>query len=267
MSKPSKKQAIISDLFHYCREQSNMKFDNDLVKKLSDQRQFKNYYDVTKVDQSCKLPNDLLKDGYCIVHLGKGYHQFIKEIGRWYHKFEEIEKSEKIAWDYKPSLLNHTDTSESNIISTVYNQRMIHKFLYQDIVVNPKIYLSRRTRISTEYIVGDHIIETDSLQMEIDATFEHNGIITVVEGKNTKNFSGDFSVYQLFHPFLYYHNHIRGFKRLECCYLLQKRVNNPNTKEQSIFIRLYLYEFSNSNDISSIELIRKAEYSFNPITP
>ena len=262
-----KKKAIISDLFHCCREHSDMKFNNDLVNKFSVQYQYKKPFNVTKIDRSCSLPDELLKEGYCIVNLGKGNHQFIKEIGRWYHKFEEIDNSEKIAWNYKPNLLNHTDISKSNIISTVYNQRMIHKFIYQDIAVKPKIHLSRRTKISTEYIVGDHIVETDDLKIKIDTTFEHNGIITVVEGENTKNFSGDFSVNQLFHPFLYYHNHIREFKRLECCYLLQKRVTHPKTKEQSIFIRLYLYRFSNSNDISSIELIRKAEYSFNPITP
>ncbi|MCW3134124.1 MAG: hypothetical protein N2V78_07355 [Methanophagales archaeon] len=43
--------------------------------------------------------------------------------------------------------LNEFDTSESNILSVASNQRIIHDFLYEDIVASPKVYSARRTKM------------------------------------------------------------------------------------------------------------------------
>ena len=241
-------------LFEQCKASGDYEFDNDRVKQVCAQTGFKNPFDVTKVDHSSKLPDTIRQAGYCIAHLGQGRHRFIRALNEWYHDFEAIEPNERKTWQYRPSVLNNTDDSESNIISLVFNQRVIQDFLYGDITANPKIYMSRRTKISLSYRIGGVRAHVTKLQMEMDATFESGGKVVVVEGKN--GFPDDFAVYQLFHPFLdYTAKRIPGVRAIECCYLLKKIVADRP------LIRLYLYTFSDADDIASIVLLKKAEYT------
>lgn len=251
------KQLILSKLFEACQQRNNYIFDNNLVKKVSSDVGFANPFDATKIDNSSLLPADLKSADYYLVHLGSGYHQFVKGIKYGYHELEKINDNEKIDWKYRQSLLNEFDTSESNILSVASNQRIIHDFLYDDIVASPKVYNSRRTKSSFDYQVGNTRINTKNIQMEIDLTLEFQGVVTIVEGKN--NFPCDIAVYQLFHPFKYYsklmtENSI-DIKEITCCYILRKR-----TKDTSI-LRLYNYTFENVDQIESIKLVKKSEYS------
>ena len=247
-----KKKQVLLALFQSCMDSGNYEFDNDKVREVCQQVGFSNQFDVTKLDNTNSLPDEIKDEGYCVVHLGDGQHRFMQVLDVWFHTFEEIEQSEKHPWDYTPSLLNHTDTSESNIISLVYNQLIIQDFLYGDKTEKPKIYMPRRTKITATYQVHSDRIEATKLQMEMDATFEHRGVITVLEGKN--GFPDNFAVYQLFHPFLDYQK-VSGVQQVQCCYLLKEK-----NDEQSYSVRLYLYTFSDNNDIGSIELIKKSQY-------
>lgn len=248
----SLKKETISAIFQSCKESGNFTFDNEKVKAICGETGFKNPFDATKVDHSDLLPDQIRRDGYCVVHLGKGRHRFMQIKDSWYHQFEALSQNEKKEWEYKPSILNHTDTSESNIISLSYNQRIIQDFLYGDISASPKIYMSRRTKVTTSYHAGSEKIKVDKLQVELDATFEHNGEITVLEAKN--GFPNDFAVYQIFLPSLDYHTkNIRGVEKVESCYLLKDKNSDD--------IRLYLYTFPDPCDISSIRLVKKAEYN------
>ena len=119
-----------------------------------------------------------------IIHIGKGKHKFIKGINNGYHYFEKINESNILDWKYRKSILNEFDTSESNILSIAGNQRIIHDFLYEDIVASPKLYNARRTFCNISYYIDDEKIITDSQQMEIDLTMEYLNIVTVFEGKN-----------------------------------------------------------------------------------
>ncbi len=160
-------------------------------------------------------------------------------------------------WKYRKSILNEYDTSESNILSIGFNQRIIHDFLYEDIVANPKVYNARRTKTDLHYFIGDEEIKTNSLQMEIDLTAEYNQKVTVFEGKN--NFPPDFSIYQVFHPFLYYYNlkikEQLSIKEINCCYMLRKKIDGNS------ILKLYNYTFSNPIQLDSIKLIKSAQYN------
>ena len=247
-----KKKQVLLALFQSCKDSGDYGFDNERVKEVCQQVGFGNPFDVTKLDNTNSLPDEIKDAGYCVVHLGKGQHCFMQVLDVWFHTFESIEQSEICEWDYKPSLLNHTDTSESNIISLVYNQLIIQDFLYGDKTEKPKIYMPRRTKITTTYQARDDCIEATKLQMEMDATFEHRGVITVLEGKN--GFPDNFAVYQLFHPFLDYKK-VPGVQQVQCCYLLKEK-----NDEHDYVVRLYLYTFSNDDNIGSIELIKKGQY-------
>ena len=189
------------------------------------------------------------------MHLGNGRHCFMPIANTWYHEFEKITEDEKVEWIYTPSILNHTDTSESNVISFVNNQKIIYDFLYGRKDISPKMYLPRRSKITTSYLVGNQKIVVKRLQMEMDAIFELDGKIVAVEAKN--GFPRDFAVYQLFHPFLDYHQKsvegiIKGVSEIMGCYLLRDREQHS--------IRLYLYTFPRPHDMMSIRLVKKAEY-------
>jgi hypothetical protein len=152
--------------------------------------------------------------------------------------------------------LNEVDTSESNILSVASNQRIIHDFLYEDIIESPRVYNARRTKADISYKIGDQIIQAKNLQIEVDLTLENKGVVTVVEGKN--GFPADFAVYQLFHPYKYYKmlekRHNLLIKQITCCYILRvKKIDNS-------VIRIYNYTFTDENSIDSIKLLKKGEY-------
>ncbi len=141
----SKKNLVLTDLFTHCLKTNNYVFDNRLVKSLCKKHGFGNPFDVTKLDNTGKFPEILLAHDYFLVHLGEGRHQFVKGITFGFHEFEKIEQV--VDWEYRKSLLNEFDTSESNILSVGFNQRIIHDFLYEDIVAKPKYIMQEEQNL------------------------------------------------------------------------------------------------------------------------
>ena len=254
--KPSPKKQAQFELFKACQARGDMVFDNSLVGEICDSIGFRNKFDVTKIDGSSTIAPEVIEAGYCIVHLGEGQHKFVRAAPQWFHKFEKI-NSPEIIWPYRKSVLNETDTSESNILSVGFNQRIIHDFLYEDIIASSKMYGARRTKFNGSYNINGETYEFNKLQMEIDLTTEYLGNVTIFEGKN--KFQEDFAVYQLFHPFILFHQlqkteKITGVKEINCCFL-SRHVEN----EDSV-LRLYLYTFEDPKEITSLALVKKAQY-------
>ena len=250
----SKKQTVITRLYDRCKARRNFVFDNNEVKAVCAEVDFGNPFDATKIDNSVGLPDSLVADDMFVVHLGRGRHQFVHGISRGYHRFEPIPDARRYQWPYRRSILNNINTSESNILSVGYNQRIIHDFLYEDIAASPKVYGSNRTHIPLDYRIGGDEIAVSRVQVEIDFTLEHLGAITVFEAKNGD--PEDFNVFQLFNPYRYY----RGITQsppvtsINCCYLLR----------QGDRLRLYLYSFDDPQNPGSIRLERNAEYILVP---
>lgn len=259
-----KKQEVLLELFRICKKRKNLIFDNDLVESVCKDIGFKNKFDVTKLDNENLLPEEIRKHDYAVIHLGKGRHQFIKGIRNIYHQFEPIQKT--IDWQYKRSLLNEYNTSESNILSVANNQRILHHFLFGidkefdtlDISKRPKTYFPHRTKIDLEYRFKDLLISLDKMQIEIDLTIEYKGFIGVFEAKNGK--PNSFSIYQLYHPFLYYQKakNLEGMtgkiKDVVGVYVVRRKEN-----KQSI-LSLWAYTFSDISDITSIKLKKSVSY-------
>lgn len=252
----NKKKEVLTRLFRQCKEKDDLTFHNNLVRDISKDVGFGNPHDVTKLDDTSKLPEILLKEDYFIVHLGKGYHQFVQGIARGYHSFEPVANVRD--WAYKKSILNETDTSESNVLSVASNQKIIHDFLYGGEQSSAKTYNSRRTKLSIDYRIGNHLIRTDKLQMEIDFTMEFDKNVTVFEAKN--GFPKDFAVYQLFMPYRYYyslkHDDNIPIGDINGCYLLREK-----DKKGASIVRAYLYTFDRYDDINSIRLLRATQYN------
>lgn len=262
----STKGQVIEQLFKLCKEKNNYRFHNDIVKQISAQFGFGNPFDVTKLDNKNKLPQVLLDNDYALIHLGNGEHMFVKGIDKFYHDFEPIQT--KIEWSYRKSILNQFDASESNILSVANNQRILHHFLFEqdtefddvDIIKRPKTYFPHRTKTSFDYTLGDDstIVHLKNIQIEIDLTIEFQGIVGVFEAKNGKPDS--FSVYQLYHPFLYFYNAnsdetVHGqIKQIYGVYLVREKSADGD------ILNLWKYTFSRPKDITSIQFVKSASY-------
>jgi hypothetical protein len=255
------KKEIIEYIFKECERKNNFTFDNDYVKDvLKKLNSSTNPYDITKLDTLEKYPDYVKNKNYALIHLGSGRHQFIKALDKLYPQFEDIKEKEIINFLYRPSILNDFAISESSILSTAFNHRVIHDFLYSDIVANPKIYISERKRgLKFSYKIGKNELKFDNLQIEIDLTTEYNGYITIFEAKNVnKKWFDNFNIYQLYNPFRYYYelkiSNTLNIKEITACYLLRKKEKNTSK------IRLYLYTFTDPFDLTSLKLIKKREY-------
>jgi hypothetical protein len=261
----SKKDQVIKQIFKICVQKDNLEFHNDMVKDVCRKIGFGNPFDVTKLDNKTKLPDILLENNYAIIHVGNGKHMFIKGIDKVFHDFEPIQK--EINWEYKKSLLNQYNTSESNILSVANNQRILHHFLFgkdaefddTDILKRPKTYFPHRTKTSFEYYFGESTkMELKNIQIEVDLTIEFQGNIGVFEGKNGKPDS--FSVYQIYHPFLYYYNankqtELKGkIKNIYSVYVVREKGKENDT------IKLWAYTFENPLDITTIKFIKSVSY-------
>jgi hypothetical protein len=97
-----------------------------------------------------------------------------------------------------------------------------------------------------------------NIQIEVDLTIEFQGTIGVFEGKNGKLDS--FSVYQIYHPFLYYYNankktELKGkIKEIYGVYVVREKSKDFDT------IKLWSYTFNNPLDITTIEFIKSTSY-------
>lgn len=254
MAKINKKHLVLESLLQHCKEKNNFIFHNDLVKEISKKHNFGNPFDATKLDSSDKLPKIFKEQDICLLHLGGGYHQFIQGIEKLYHPFEEIQDS--IKWQYKKSLLNEYNESESNILSVANNQRILHYFLFgQDLEFEnleienrPKTYFPHRTKTTLQYYFDTQKIKAKNQQIEIDLTIEYKGLIGIFEAKNGE--FKDFNIYQIYHPYLYYYNSGLDFKQIVCVYL----VRNGNS------LKLWAYTFNESLHLDSIQFLKSCEY-------
>ena len=259
----SKKKDVLSRLFVESQKSGDPVITKALVRRACDLFKFGNQFDATKVDHSHLYPDEMHEEqGYFLVHLGKGRHQFIPNMSLGFRPFETMDVDECVDWPYVPGALNDFDSSEANILSVSFNQLILHDFLYGDRRANPQIYLARRTKYTGTYTIAEQPISLVQVQMEMDLVLEWNGNVTIFEAKN--GFPSDFAVHQLFHPYLYFDDFKQTGKldigRIQCCYLQRKRIRGESV------LRLYLYEFTD-RDLASIRLLRKKQYTLKTEEP
>ena len=280
----NKKHLVLESLLEFYKKKNDFIFHNDLVKEISKQCDFGNPFDATKLDSSGKLPQSFVDEDLCILHLGEGYHQFIKGIDKLYHPFEALQK--RINWQYKKGILDESNSSESNILSVANNEGILYDFLYPyyqyygcyhnelEFPYQPpvnvaygcyyygcpynlqcpayfhkvKAYFPHRTKTTLNYFFDTQKIEAKNQQIEIDLTLECNGVIGIFEAKNGE--PKDFNIYQIYHPFLYYYNSGLNFKKIICVYLVRKDSS----------LKLWAYTFSEPLRLDSIKFLKSCEY-------
>lgn len=260
-----KRQALI-EIYRRCQVNGEFEFDNNLVKEVCKEIGFGNPFDATKIDRREVLPLELIEKDIAVIHVGKGKHRFVKGLHIVFHEFEPIKR--EVDWTYKKSLLNEYNSSEANVLSVANNQRILHSFTFGqdrefedvDITKRPKTYFPHRTKADLRYnfdVFGE--VKLKGIQIEIDLTIEFDGIIAVFEAKNGK--PDNFSVYQIYHPFLYYHE-VRQkvamkdkVKDIICVYVVRQKFVEKTT------LKLWKYTFAEPYNLASIKFIDSACYN------
>ena len=246
-----KKQTVITKLYAACKARGDMTFDNDEVKRISNAVGFANPFDATKWDNSAALPAALKADDVFVVHLGQGRHRFVSGIDIGYHAFEPIPEQRRYQWYYRRSMLNSINTSESNVPLAVYNERILHDYLYADITVSPSVHFASRARIPLRYRIVTDEIAAQGIPVGVDFTTELGGKVTVFEARHGE--PADFNVLRLFSAFHFYLGVAKDISASSvlCCYVLRKEDR----------LRLYLYGFDDPRDPGSMQLEHNAEYT------
>lgn len=254
----NKKCQLITEIFEGLRaidkRSDVLFFNNEMVKEVSTKVKFRNLFDATKFNIYESLPDCLRKEGFIVVHLGRGNHVFVKGIG--FHYFEPIQQSK--SWNLSDSIVSKLGNSEADAVSTIYNEKIIHDFLFGEIETYLKIHVSRRSNITYEFWIGKNQLHADYLQIEIDALFESRDTIATVEVKNIKH--TNFEIRQLYSTMRYLDRFYRdgiipnNYKIRHLFVIV-----NRGTKEE--FYRIYEYKFTDWKHMDSIRLVKNAQYN------
>ena len=109
-----------------------------------------------------------------------------------------------------------------------------------------------------EYRFGRRSVTLNGIQIEVDLTIEYDGTVGVFEAKNGKPDS--FSIYQIYHPFLYYHmarndEWIKDrLKEIISVYLVRTVEDGINN------LKLWAYTFDDPYDLLSIRFLKSRNY-------
>lgn len=153
---------------------------------------------ICKIDSREDLPTVLKKRNLFLLPTNNGVYAIIKGEG-----FHDIEPIEGMVEDFK-SKLNFElksakiGTSEMQYLDYAFNTGLINHFLG----IEEKICLQIRGRKRTpnfKFNVGKFALDVTSVQTEVDAGYEGNNIIILIEAKNAKQ--ANFIIRQLYYPY------------------------------------------------------------------
>jgi hypothetical protein len=254
----SKKRQVITEIFEGLRaidkRSDILTFGNEMVKEVTTKHRFRNPFDATKFNTYESLPDSLKQTGFIIVHLGRGNHAFVKGVG--YHTFEPIQLTKP--WKLSPSIVSQLGSSEADTVSTIYNEKIIHDFLFDKTGTDLKIHNSRRSTTDYDFWIGKNQLHADRLQIEIDALFESKDTIATVEVKNIKH--TNFEIRQLYSTFRYLDKFCRD-GQIPSKYFIRHLFAIVSRGTREDFYRIYEYTFTDWKHMDSITLVKNAQYN------
>ena len=232
-----------------------VRFTNDDVKRITAGTQFKNPFDATKFDQSRLLPQLLLDANYCVIHLGKGDHAFVRARNQVYCPLSE--PSKVLDWPCRMSPLNGIESSEAWLFSFTFNHRIIHHYLWGVVSENPMIFTQKRANYPVSFKIGHIELSSPRLQFEMDGCLylESRNEVVVFEVKNGER--TDFNSCQLYFPFRYF-RYLQGVGTLDI--RLHIRLVDAVRNVRRGWIDFHEFRFAEEVDLSSIELVSNGRY-------
>lgn len=206
---------------------------------------------MAKLDHRANLPSVFAKNKLAILPITRGNYM-IADFNA-YHSFEpDVLPLEKFSLpDHIQSLNCHAISSEAVALNCALVSGIMADFLEEKQLV-PTVAGRMGTdtfRFQIQRSVGKgvHDITVKNAQMEIDAAYEGQHSLTILEAKN--ELSKDFLIRQLYYPYAVWRN--RVMKRVRPIFLIYSN---------GIY-RLYEYQFTKPDNYSSLQLVKQKNYS------
>jgi len=204
---------------------------------------------MTKFDNSNQLPEIFYKNNLSILPTARGAYSIgtyktFKTFGK--QKSAQNKLIKKVILE---SLDYNNITTESQAINCAFQSRVLNDFTNED-----NLYSTINGRMSSSifnfYIDTDkssELINVNNAQIEIDAGFEGENGLYLLEAKNY--FADDFIIRQLYYPYRLWLSKIR--KSIHPIFFIYSNG------------RFYLkeYQFNDINNYNSIELVKEQIYS------
>lgn len=207
---------------------------------------------MAKWDSTETLPKALKNNNLNILPDSRS--SYILSDFELYEKFpqtyENVNKMKQVNVPHYETLDINNITSESNAINLLLLSNILDDFL--EVERNVQTFNGRMGSGNFDFYVntkhGKEKISVNNAQIEIDAGFENDESVVIMEAKNVVY--PDFHIRQLYYPYR----------------LWRERVKKPIRLVFSVYsnkiYRLYEYEFESLEDYSSIKLIKSKNYSF-----
>jgi hypothetical protein len=151
---------------------------------------------MMKWDHSSKLPPALRRTGRFILPLKNGHYAIVR--GQGYHQPEPC----PAPIDFPRRNTFRLETSESGVSEMQHLDLAYNTGLFSDFTGEPILYPTLRGRKYSpafSFAVGRHILDVESVQIEIDQGYEGPDCIIVVEAKIGE--PEDFHLRQIYYPF------------------------------------------------------------------
>ena len=199
---------------------------------------------LCKQDSRSDRPDIFIDNGLFLLPVKNGSYVIIK--GEGYVDIPNINTKEerynsKLGFKLESSEVGN---SEMQHLDFAYASSLIRTFMNDESLV-----LTIRGRKYTpefSFTVGSQLIETKSVQTEVDAGFEGKDKIVLIEAKNSK--TTDTIIRQLFYPYRKWK--IETTKEVSLLFF---------EKRGGVFY-IWQYGFTNEHDYNSIKLIKSAKY-------
>jgi len=202
---------------------------------------------LCKQDNREKRPQIFKDNGLFLLPIKNGKYVIVK--GEGYVDIPEINSTEE---EYKSKLNFKLDTSlvgdsEMQHLDFAYASSLIRTFMGDDSLV--LTIRGRKYTPSFSFKVGKHVVDVSSVQTEVDAGYEGENQVVLVEAKNSG--IDNVIIRQLYYPFKQWQNHT---KKSVITLFFEKRGN--------IYL-IWRFKFNNVDDYNSIELTKANKYIIN----
>lgn len=179
-----------------------------------------------------------------------GYFDAYRELPEMERKIKHVDFP-----NYLETISKTNINSEANVINVLGVTNILEDFLSESGLVQT---ISGRMKSGEfNFSIQDvktrelHDIHVKNAQIEIDAGFENEGCVCIMEAKNIVH--KDFIVRQLYYPYRLWEEKI------------SKPVRTVFMVYSNNIFRLLEYEFTNVNCYSSIQFVRQKNYSFEDV--
>lgn len=216
------------------------------INKLSSANNFKNQFDVTKVDRYEQLPENMKADGFCsILHNKNGCYVF-KE-NSYMTLPESVHDDVTLCIPYNPFLDSKTNSEN---IALMFASQLLSDFFTCDVKDIHMGIIGRQRNVAMKIDIGSSILQFNNNQIDIDASYVIRNPLRQDETKIVylelkRGTATNFNINQLYHCYMYHENlcRIEKEKRPQMTYTASYLYTSSTSRNNIHFVSICEYRF------------------------